>query len=439
MSDTPPKHNILQLGILLFLIVHWLIPWEAPLMGSGGGWLRAGLYMVLISLSLMRNSGHEHYPLLKYLLLLLIINYTIVTLSPLLWGGGLVFRMYYIWEPLFIVLLATICQTPKEIQKCFYFCIGAILFSVLWGALMMQVGGSFTSIRNAIIGIGETTEEYGELREGHEYRIVGFSKSIFSLGYLIATAGAAVVIQFFRTSGWYKRIFYFGCILLLFWGIIGNAQRSSIVGIGGGVLLWFIAMKRFHVQYFFLGLLIAIIVLALIKNDIITAQGDERRGNLLMRLQRIEQAEEDTLRYHRQKQALFAILTSWTQPPEENYAYRCQMKLGDRVLLAPHNHFLTNSMRGVAPVLFLELIIMFIIGRIVWIGHQMWKRIGDKENSEWHWIIASCLFASILCGMFHNTGLFNAEPATVIMLGLLCASYVCGIRILSSNDCQKND
>lgn len=330
-------------------------------------------------------------------------GWMLLLIGSILYTGGTVNRLILLFK------IVTIC----------------IGFSTIFGLLVVYFGDPFISIREYLIGVAyEETQmmpEYGIIKEEDISRLIGFSKSIFAFSYLlvILSISSFCLFQFSNTK---KGRTLWGIVFLIsILGIFSNAERSALTVIFLG-LLFLLNKTIFYKRKKIISLSILIFIF-LLSYFVLMPMHEEKYG-LAERIRGMETVETKARIY----QQIAGIETILRNPlgvhnyedylniavsyPEIREHYRNQVT-------APHNHFINVGFRSGWFGLLLVIVIIVYISKSI----KMFRE-NIKHDNQLMWIyygVVVAFIANLVNSLFHNTGLFFAEPGGLLMLALIGA------------------
>lgn len=423
--------TILVLNVIFF----WIIPIDF------GGLIHPILdirnlsYILIISIflfyfKLIRKEVHKTAKIIWILFLVYFVLEYMLYKSR---HGQLTDMYYAVWMLVTIGSIFYVGGSPHRLSMFFKLFVIAIGFSVFWGLLMVYVGEPFTTLRNYLIGVTEKQVDfekiYGLIRESDAGRLVGFSKSIFGMSYLLATlpVSSFALFQYSNT----RKAKSFWCIIftISILGIFVNAERSSALSSFTGLV--FLYSKSLMVRnkrrimrsiMFATLLFLTFILFSTFVKDKYKAK---EKSNLIARLESND-LTEPSARIFQQVAGLETVLNNplgvedYNEYYDNAYKYEAVRAHYGVQITAPHNHYLNVGMHiGWAGWFLVVLIFIYVKKRI-----DIFKQKARLLENRFIWVfygIVTSFFVVLLNACFHNTGLFFAEPASMLMLALTVA------------------
>ena len=334
---------------------------------------------------------------------------------------------------IFIVMIAVFAANKRNFIFAYKIILLLITSSVFFGLLIYVFGEPFQTIRLMILG---THDVYIQTQGS---RIAGFSASIFVFSYQLTVA---VVLSFgvFLAEKKLKWLLFFSFLII---GVILNGERSS-------ALMSFLAvasMLLFHFRKQFKSFIIVLLV-------IVSVVGAAKH---FLSPPRNKSAHYETLLYRlgnkrkgeflgRSLQGLAGVLSVVKNPliGATNKQYQQEVhrlfkkyahaRIPSRTEIpAPHNHYINVGMHAGIPGMLLCIFFLFTLLKI---HKKAWNReIIQYELSPYYLSICYALLAVLGNALFHNHGIFFAEPASLAMVGLLGAASIMKDSFCE-NECQ---
>ncbi len=335
----------------------------------------------------------------------------------------------YLVEPIMMLVVAgMVTIRPGGAKAALWALVSGIVFSTVCGIWIYFIGEPLSTFRSTIhttIGGNILSSEF--IREVDQrldvttvvLRNTGLSYFIFSFSYQLAVAASIISSYLWLTKRIFnlRFVFLWGCIVILFVGIVTNGERASIISVSFG-LLSLLLVKWEKISKF---RLVIICIIGFVLNIAMTnyfSSKEEEHYTLYQRRTRNEGVFVRSVVV-----PIAAIKTVFSQPLgagglSDNYK-NAAIKAGWLTKYGKpksgHNHF--------ANVIMYTGIVGIIITIIFFRG--LWKKIKYVrilKYTEVETILVIACITSVVHSFTHNTGFFTLEPVTIIVFGLLWAS-----------------
>lgn len=309
-----------------------------------------------------------------------------------------------------------------------------IAISTFFGLLIVYVGEPFLSIREFLIGIAgdeltSSMNEYGTIRVEHVSRLVGFSKTIFAFSYLLVILSISSFCLFQYTNTKKGKAFWGIVFLISILGIFSNAERSALIAVFLGIL-FLLSKTIINKQKKIISL--SILVLVFLVSYFVLMPMQEEKYALIDRVKSMEKVETKARMYIQIAGLETIIRNPLGVRDYQDYFYialsyqeiRAHFK---HEVTAPHNHLVNVGFHSGWMGLVLAITIFVYLIKC---GDIFKNNIKDDNKLMWiYYGIVVAFIANFINSLFHNTGLFFAEPGGLLMTALIGA----GASICSKN------
>lgn len=325
-----------------------------------------------------------------------------------------------------LLIFSIACTNFTELKR-ILFTIGILLcISALFSLLLYYFEESFQGIyvwllRSKLIDL-RGTDAY----VNNEHRVIGLCVTAWFFGYLMCAAPAIAIIcgrlSYFK--GLWRLAF-----LLLFSVLFLNGQRAGFLGACFAIVSLVICWRLISIPYIFLVItfLLSVYTFQLGSHETDKAR-QENTGDLNSRLESSDADTEDRLNWWKAG-AISVIEHPFTGPTHEEYldAYygttlnHVAVVNPHREIPVAHNSFINPGVNmGIIGWCLMLLYLIIFKGIFVQVFRGATKEKQEKIIFEGVPILT---VAPMINSIFQNESIFNGEPMTVCLTGLLISSY----------------
>lgn len=300
------------------------------------------------------------------------------------------------------------------------------VISIIFGTLVYLFGEPFSNIREWLASSKSTTET---TIIGKGSMLTGIYCIPHIFGYLLAMTPILCLSLYFAG----KNIFWILCFIVCLVGLLLNAERSALL-MNIFVISIFIIKQKKSISMFFviiltlLGFVFAQKYLFIDVNKLNNSDGHLTTGNLSERLKETE--IDDVVKRLQWQFYGFMVVLKYPVLGVTSEQYNTEMKirrLGHSSIMsttkevAPHNHYVNVGLKAGILGWVVMCLIFLIIFQIVLSDFS--NQLSDDVLKETVFGLKLSVLAGLGNGIFHNAGLFSAELATCVSIGLLLTSY----------------
>jgi len=316
-----------------------------------------------------------------------------------------------------LALFCVACRTDKDVLRAMHFIGYGALISAIVGLLIYLYGEPWLGIRNWLLQ--STNVSKGVAGKG--LWITGLSGEHFLFGYLIATAPVVALIN--AQSSRIPAIWY-GSFFMLVYALYINAERGAVLCCLMAVV--FLAVRWRLLSPFKILAAASLALLAVVyKSSVQVVSSGSLHGTSL--IHRFESGSSLGERMHWLMSGINAVLDNpFSGVSKVEYArvfYNRNMHLLDlpNDLIYVHNHYITPGMNvGVVGWVMVIIFLLKLQYILRYVYTYSWL---NTEYKALYQGIPVALVTVMAVALFHNTGLFNNEPTTICLMGVLFAAY----------------
>ncbi|OSM07110.1 putative lipid A core-O-antigen ligase-like enyme [Magnetofaba australis IT-1] len=409
MLESPPSR--LLFALLLLGVMMQFIPFpKLPVIHIAPINVTLGLGLMVFAFNIHRIfSIQNHVIMLLFYMVMFFLVYTFVTKFKDPTEG---LELEYVRTVTLWLLFAVACRNLDDVHTLIKaICIG-VFISALFGLLIHFLGDPWQGIRNWLL---QDTSAVEEGISGKGMWISGLAGRHFSFGYLMAAAPILALTCYQARRKW----IWFGVMAVMLPALFLNAERSSFLTAGIGMIYLLFRWKRAGV--------LAFLVMALVAGVVLEGSRDvenRRHQSLVGRFQ--DKGLSDTV--DRLLWQLNGVETVFKNPfsGATNRRYE-ETVLGRHILVRDpsikipyaHNHYIVVGMLvGLVGWLFLAGV-LYSLRRTI--RQYVENAAGETRHAQLALGAVVSLIAVMCNGLFHNAGVFTSEPLTICLVGVVIA------------------